>query len=370
MVKYANATPTAIISILLKPENISTVRMIAVSGVREDAARNDDIAMSAIAPEYCSGNIFIATAAFEMRAPRIAPKVSNGISVPPVIPVFVDTRRSNALMISNAMSIYQTGAFSENISSIIWCPEPSAPLRKKPIVATVIKMIRTLTYAGILESFLFISVLKLLYIFVKAVEIPPTVSPIIIAIQMYLSGRATAASSSKSFGDILRKEKALQRIDTVRVAARVAVEATINMMGEKRRCASSIAKIMPVSGAPVAAVKPAHAPPVSVYFSNARLPFAKMFTVPFPIEHPICTLGPSFPRGTPTRKVRRVEKNIPNKLRIHLKGINPRIIAIEFGIPLPRIIGNNFIKTKDIIPIKAAPSINRGKSAGLLRIDA
>ena len=161
---------------------------------------------------------------------------------------------------------------------------------------------------------------------------------------MYLRGRAAAASSSKSFGDIFRNEKALQRIDTVRVAARVAVEATINMIGEKRRCASSMAKIIPVSGAPVAAVNPAQAPPVRVYFSNARLPFAKIFTVPFPIEQPICTLGPSFPSGIPTRKVSRVEENIPNRLRIHLKGINPRIIAIEFGIPLPRIIGKNFIK--------------------------
>ena len=126
-----------------------------------------------------------------------------------------------------------------------------------------------------------------------------------------------------------------------------------------------MANIMPVNGAPVAAAKPAHAPPVIVYFSHALFPLANILTVPFPTEHPICTLGPSLPRGTPTRKVSRVEVNIPSRLRTHLNGINPRIIASEFGIPLPRIIGNSFISRKDITLIVAAPNINSGRSEGI-----
>ena len=94
-----------------------------------------------------------------------------------------------------------------------------------------------------------------------------------------------------------------------------------------------------------------------------------MFTAPLPIELPICTLGPSFPSGTPTKKVSRVEVNIPIRLRTHLNGINPRSIAREFGIPLPLIMGNNFINTNDIMPTKAAPRRRSGKKLGLFRID-
>ena len=94
-----------------------------------------------------------------------------------------------------------------------------------------------------------------------------------------------------------------------------------------------------------------------------------MFTAPLPIELPICTLGPSFPRGTPTKKVSSVEVNIPIRLRTHLNGINPRSIAREFGIPLPLIIGKNFINKKDKIAIVAAPRRRIGKKFGLFLTD-
>ena len=91
--------------------------------------------------------------------------------------------------------------------------------------------------------------------------------------------------------------------------------------------------------------------------------------MPFPIEQPICTLGPSFPSGTPIKNVNNVDVNIPSKLRTHLKGIIPRSIANEFGIPLPRMIGKNLISTNEIMPIAAAPPIIRGKKAGFSRAD-
>ena len=92
----------------------------------------------------------------------------------------------------------------------------------------------------------------------------PTTRPIIIANQKYFKGRIAGSGISKSFGDICREGKSLHKIVVVIVAASVAVEAVINIMGEKRRCASSIAKIIPVRGAPVAAANPLQAPPVIV----------------------------------------------------------------------------------------------------------
>ena len=57
---------------------------------------------------------------------------------------------------------------------------------------------------------------------------------------------------------------ARQRSSMVIAEKRVVSDADINIIGVKRRCASSKAKKMPVSGAPVAAPKPAQAPPVII----------------------------------------------------------------------------------------------------------
>ena len=246
---------------------------------------------------------------------------------------------------SRAIRRYHTGACERKIASIRACPEPSVPLRKKPIVAVSPKIVRIFTQSGIFLSFLFIRELNALYRFVNTMEIPPTATPIIIASQKKLTGSAVGAGISKSLGERLRLGKSLQSPVVVRVAEIVAIDADINMIGEKRRCASSMAKNMPVRGAPVAEAKPAHAPPVMVYRSHALCFFAKRFVVPFPIEHPICTLGPSEPRGIPTRKESRFDVNIPSRLDIHLNGIKPLKIASEFGIPLPRTIGSSFITT-------------------------
>ena len=175
---------------------------------------------------------------------------------------------------------------------------------------------------------------------------------------------------SKSFGEIFNAGNRLQSPVITIVAARVAVEAAINIMGENLRCASSMANIMPVRGAPVAAANPPQAPPVMVYLSHALLPFAKRSTAPLPTEQPICTFGPSFPRGTPTKNVSRVDVNIPSKLLIHLNGINPRRMAREFGIPLPRMIGKNFIIRKEMTLTAAAIPSNMGKNAGFVRADS
>ena len=68
------------------------------------------IEISTIAPEYSVGNIPILTASVAIREPRIAPKVSKGISVPPVTPVFVEMRSNNARISKSAISMYHTGA--------------------------------------------------------------------------------------------------------------------------------------------------------------------------------------------------------------------------------------------------------------------
>ena len=110
IVRYAHATPIAIIRILLKPENISMAKIIAVSGVRDDAARNDDIEIRTIAPAYFDGRTLRVIASVAVSEPIIAPNVSNGISVPPVIPVFVEIRRINARTNKSIIRTYQMGA--------------------------------------------------------------------------------------------------------------------------------------------------------------------------------------------------------------------------------------------------------------------
>ena len=45
-------------------------------------------------------------------------------------------------------------------------------------------------------------------------------------------------------------------------------------------------------------------------------------------------------------------------------------MAKELGIPLPRVIGNSFIKVKATMLAAAAPNISKGKNIGFKRIDA
>ena len=63
----------------------------------------------------------------------------------------------------------------------------------------------------------------------------PTTRPMIIAIQKYFRGSDAAAGMSNSFGEIFNAGKFLQSIVTTSVAARVAVDADININGENLR---------------------------------------------------------------------------------------------------------------------------------------
>ena len=145
-----------------------------------------------------SGSNPTKTAAVEISAPRIAPKVIIGISVPPVMPLLVESKRRRARSMSRAIRRYHTGACERKIASIRACPEPSVPLRKKPIVAVSPKIVSIFTQSGIFLSFLFIRELNALYRFVNTMEIPPTATPIIIASQKKLTGSAVGAGISKS----------------------------------------------------------------------------------------------------------------------------------------------------------------------------
>ena len=126
-----------------------------------------------------------------------------------------------------------------------------------------------------------------------------------------------------------------------------AVNATMIIIGEILPWASSIANIIPDIGALVAPVKPAQAPPVITYLSQAGLFFAKILTVPLPTAVPICTLGPSLPSGMPTKKVERDTAVTPMRFLSQSKRISPRRMAIEVGIPPPCISGT-FLYMSDV----------------------
>ena len=68
-------------------------------------------------------------------------------------------------------------------------------------------------------------------------------------------------------------------------------------------------------GDPVATEKPAQAPPVIEYLSQARCFLPKENTPPRPIATPICTEGPSFPSGNPRKKEVSDMVKIPNRFR-------------------------------------------------------
>ena len=97
---------------------------------------------------------------------------------------------------------------------------------------------------------------------------------------------------------------------------------------------------MPETGAPVATEKPAQAPPVIVYLSQALCFLVNANTLPRPIAVPIWTDGPSLPKGIPIKKLVRDIRNVPISVLSHLKVIIPRKIPIEVGIPPPPIFGS------------------------------
>ena len=100
-----------------------------------------------------------------------------------------------------------------------------------------------------------------------------------------------------------------------------------------------MAKSMPDIGAPVATEKPAQAPPVMEYRLHALYFLGNRCIVPLPIAVPICTEGPSLPRGTPIRNEERESTNIPAIFLTHLKVMMPRRTVIEVGIPPPLRLG-------------------------------
>ena len=161
-------------------------------------------------------------------------------------------------------------------------------------------------------------------------------TPIISGIHTSLIERAGSCIEGKS---ALLTPKIGATSSVVMHANMTEVDAIISIIGEMRWCASSTAKSMPDIGAPVATAKPEHAPPVMEYLSHARCFLPKENTLPRPIATPICTEGPSFPRGTPIKKDISDMENIPIRFLSHLKEIIPRRIPIEVGIPPPRRLG-------------------------------
>ena len=91
---------------------------------------------------------------------------------------------------------------------------------------------------------------------------------------------------------------------------------------------------MPASGEPVATAKPAPAPPVITYLSQAGL-FLDGAVHMAPSEVPMSTAGPSLPRGTPAKKLIILPIKVPIIVRSHLKERMPLSTPSLRGMPPP-----------------------------------
>ena len=200
----------------------------------------------------------------------------------------------------------------------------------------------------------------------KAMAIAPQSKPTTHAKYKYLISRFVVTSKGRRLCATWNLELRISRVIVEEITAEAA---DIKSIGEKRLCASSRIKNKPVSGAAVAAAKPAAAPPVIMYLSQAVFFREKSLTVPLPIAVPICTLGPSLPKGMPERNVTNADENTAKILRNHLKSMSPRIRAIAVGIPPPFAMPRNFTAHTETRPKISAPPKRRGRYLGSERTD-
>ena len=183
------------------------------------------------------------------------------------------------------------------IPSITEWPLPTAEGSKSP--TKPISTNKKISFTSIDTAFIFS--LNSLYISVKPLinskAIMPAPTPETIAIQHKFTG-TDGKAVSENMAVVL--PKIMERASAVSEAKTTDESATISIMGEKRLCTSSKAKMIPVAGAPVATAKPAAAPPVITYLSQAGVRLKRLF-VPRPSAVPIRTDGPSFPSGNPVK---------------------------------------------------------------------
>ena len=76
---------------------------------------------------------------------------------------------------------------------------------------------------------------------------------------------------------------------------------------------------------------------------NGWLSFFKALRAPKPVNAPSCTLGPSLPRGIPTKKVIREETNVAASVKNQLNLSFTLDKTTEKGIPPPFENGAVFI---------------------------
>lgn len=118
-------------------------------------------------------------------------------------------------------------------------------------------------------------------------------------------------------------------------------------------------------GAPVAVENPAQAPPVIENLLQARYFLPNIDVPPFPAEVPICTDGPSVPRGTPIKKESKETKKVPINVISHLNFISPLRIAIDVGIPPPFMLGIFYITKRTKKKCQAEPLIKSAKNTNV-----
>ena len=114
--------------------------------------------------------------------------------------------------------------------------------------------------------------------------------------------------------------------------------------GVKRRCISSRVKRIAERGAPVAAAKPAPAPPVITYLDHTAFFFLPK-SESFPTQVPISTEGPSLPSPSPEKKLTILPMTVAKRVFKGRNDSTPRSIPSLLGIPPPFDSGT-FLCTK------------------------